>query len=93
MKYRKKPVVVEVIKFNAEKWIYERHSAYPMVDTRDTSLGESSLGRLFTYQPVIHTLEGDMAVSDGDYIVEGVQGEYYAIKPDIFEETYTKAVE
>lgn len=88
MKYRKKPVVVKVIKFDAEKWIYERHNAYPMVDTRDVLKGQSSLGEHFVYQPVIHTLEGDMAVSDGDYIIEGVEGEFYPCKPDIFEQTY-----
>ncbi|WP_431844381.1 hypothetical protein [Lactococcus petauri] len=88
MKYRKKPVVVEAVLFDAEKWIYERHNVYPMVDTRDVDKGASSLGKYFTYQPVIHTLEGDMAVSDGDYIIKGVQDEFYPCKPDIFKETY-----
>lgn len=88
MKYRKKPVVIEAVRFDAEKWIYERHNAYPMVDTRDVEKGTSSLGKHFTYQPVIHTLEGDMTVSDGDYIIKGVQGEHYPCKPDIFKETY-----
>lgn len=88
MKYRKKPVVIEAVLFEAEKWIYERHNAYPMVDTRDVEKGASSLGKHFTYQPVIHTLEGDMTVSDGDYIIKGVQDEFYPCKPDIFKETY-----
>lgn len=29
-----------------------------------------------------------MAVTDGDYIIKGVQGEFYPCKPDIFEATY-----
>ena len=37
---------------------------------------------------VIHTLEGDMTASPGDYVIRGVKGEMYPIKPDIFEETY-----
>lgn len=37
---------------------------------------------------VIHTLEGDMSASDGDYIIKGVQGEFYPCKKDIFEQTY-----
>lgn len=37
---------------------------------------------------VIHTLEGDMLASPGDYIITGVHGEQYPCKPDIFEETY-----
>lgn len=37
---------------------------------------------------IIHTLEGDMKASVGDYIITGVHGEQYPCKPDIFEETY-----
>lgn len=39
----------------------------------------------------IKTLEGLLNVSDGDYIIKGVQGEFYPCKPDIFEETYELA--
>lgn len=37
----------------------------------------------------ISTLEGVMTASPGDYIVKGVQGEFYPVKPDIFAQTYT----
>lgn len=37
---------------------------------------------------VLHTLEGDMTASVGDYIIIGVNGEQYPCKPDIFEKTY-----
>lgn len=37
---------------------------------------------------IIHTLEGDMRASVGDYIIKGVNGEQYPCKPDIFEKTY-----
>lgn len=37
---------------------------------------------------MIRTLEGDMAVGLGDYIIRGVQGEFYPIKESIFRETY-----
>ena len=40
---------------------------------------------------VIHTLEGDMKASIGDYIITGVNGEQYPCKPDIFEKTYEVA--
>ncbi|MGT2800850.1 hypothetical protein [Streptococcus marmotae] len=36
----------------------------------------------------IATLEGAMYISDGDYIIKGVHGEFYPCKPDIFKETY-----
>ena len=39
---------------------------------------------------VIHTLEGDMIASPGDWIITGINGEKYPCKPDIFEETYEK---
>lgn len=40
---------------------------------------------------VISTLEGEMTVSPGDFIIKGVQGEFYPCKPDIFAATYTQA--
>ena len=39
---------------------------------------------------MIRTLEGDMRATYGDYIIRGVQGEFYPIKPDIFEATYER---
>ncbi|BBF41599.1 phage protein [Lachnospiraceae bacterium KM106-2] len=36
----------------------------------------------------IHTLEGDMKASPGDYIITGVNGEQYPCKPEIFFKTY-----
>jgi len=36
----------------------------------------------------IPTLEGVMTASVGDYIIEGLNGEYYPCKPDIFEKSY-----
>ena len=37
---------------------------------------------------IIKTLEGDMIASKGDWIVTGVDGEQYPVKPDIFKKTY-----
>ena len=37
---------------------------------------------------IIKTLEGDMLASKGDWIVTGVDGEQYPVKPDIFKKTY-----
>lgn len=37
---------------------------------------------------MIRTLEGDMRAIPGDWIIRGVQGEFYPRKPDIFEATY-----
>ena len=40
----------------------------------------------------ISTLEGNMLASPGDWIIKGIQGEYYPCKPDIFEATYNVVV-
>jgi hypothetical protein len=44
--------------------------------------------RLAVAGEYINTLEGPMVASDGDYIIEGVKGEQYPCKPDIFLATY-----
>lgn len=36
----------------------------------------------------VATLEGEMTVSHGDYVIRGVAGEMYPCKPDIFAATY-----
>jgi len=41
---------------------------------------------------VIHTLEGDMRVSPGDWIITGVLGERYPCKPKAFDKTYEKVM-
>lgn len=44
-------------------------------------------------QAHIHTLEGSMTVSPGDWVITGVQGEKYPCKPDIFAATYERVQE
>lgn len=79
-KYRKKPVVIEAV-----IWDGSSHTA-------NTFIGEA-FGEDWYYQKdssniVIPTLEGDMVGSMGDYIIKGVNGEFYPCKPDIFAKTY-----
>lgn len=40
------------------------------------------------YELFVKTLEGDMHVCVGDYVIKGVHGEIYPCKADIFKETY-----
>lgn len=56
-----------------------------MVDTGDNFLIDHSkvIGGL-----IIKTLEGPLKASINDYIVKGLRGEYYPVKPDIFEQSY-----
>ncbi len=46
-----------------------------------------------TEEETVETLEGTLHASVGDYIITGVQGEIYPVKPDIFEATYEPVVE
>lgn len=39
----------------------------------------------------IHTLEGKMEAKVGDWIVKGIAGEFYPVKPDIFDQIYEAA--
>lgn len=87
MKYRKKPVVIEAMQFldNVETIA----NLAEFIDNQDLRVDYAD-----PENPVIkiETLEGIMAASVGDYIIKGVQGEFYPCKPDIFEQTY-EAVE
>lgn len=40
----------------------------------------------------IDTLEGQMIAREGDWVIQGVKGEFYPCKPDIFAASY-EAVE
>lgn len=39
-------------------------------------------------KPYLDTLEGRLTFNEGDYIVTGIKGERWAVRKDIFEETY-----
>lgn len=74
--YRKKPVVIEAIQFDGKNF-----------NQIANFVGKNFI-RHHTGVTFIGTLEGNMAVSDNDYVIKGVKGEFYPCKPDIFEQTY-----
>jgi len=83
MKYRKKPIIIEAFQEGKECPIWFTKA----VDKGIVYYNEAS-GKL-----TICTLEGDMTVDKGDYIIQGVEGEIYPCKPGIFEKTYEEVVE
>lgn len=88
MKYKKKPVIIEAIQFdglNLEeiKSFVGDNLIYDIIDTA----WQVGKGRPHILMK-IKTLEGNMNVSEMDYIIKGVNGEFYPCKPDIFEKTY-----
>ena len=82
-KYIKKPVAVE-----ATQWNFGDPPLEGMIAYSDVVLGHLKEIPTFKGFYYIETLEGDHRVSDGDYIITGIQGEKYPCKPDIFEATY-----
>lgn len=85
MKYVKKPVVVEAVKWSGNE-ISE------VTEWVRKALDENTIMR-YGSEVKIRTLEGIMTASPGDYIIQGVNGEIYPCKPDIFEKTYDVANE
>jgi hypothetical protein len=78
-KYVKKPVTIEAL-----QWMGEN-----LNEVRDF-VGEHLQFKYRSGVPRIYikTLEGDLFAAVGDYIIKGVNGEFYPCKPDIFEQTY-----
>ena len=79
-KYRKKPVTIEAIQWNGENL---------------SEIDEFTEGKVKNHESVliITTLEWDMYASLSDYIIKGVNGEFYPCKPDIFAKTYDEVTE
>ena len=94
MKYRKKPIVIEAIQLKLDNFdeVCEFMGETPTLE-HNPDFGIDEHGN--TNEPYlgvyIETLEGKMLASYGDYIIKGVNGEFYPCKPDIFEKTYDKS--
>ena len=88
MKYRKKPVEVEAIKFTRNNFKEIKEFTNGKADNFTTERCPN--GKSYCY---IDTLEGTHIATEGDYIIKGVKGEFYPCKPDIFELTYEKCSE
>jgi hypothetical protein len=73
--YRKRPVTVEAIEWTGDNT--QEMAAFA---------GDAYVDRAGAAH--IATLEGDMRATVGDFIIKGVQGEFYPCKPDIFAATY-----
>lgn len=84
-KFRKKPVVIEAINLqdvlnnnNVPRWLTDA----------------TGIKVFLTYSTaIIHTLEGKMYATNDDWIIQGVSGELYPCKNDIFFKTYEKVEE
>lgn len=81
-KYRKKPVIIEAIQWDASAETWNELQKLGMTDVEPGEMGKECF--------YINTLEGKMKCEKGDWVIKGVKGEFYPCKPDIFEQTYDK---
>lgn len=101
MKYRKKPVVVEAFQITEKIYNFFKENykdckeiwlkadfEYPVWLVNKKFNLFSSYSNVLGYELNINTLEGPQRVLPGDWIIKGIAGELYPVKPDIFEQTY-----
>jgi hypothetical protein len=81
--YRKKPVTIEAVRFGRHNGVKIAEWCGGLLATERTPNGSIFIS--------IPTLEGTMQAALGDWIIKGINGEFYPCKPDIFEKTYERA--
>lgn len=98
MKFRKKPVVIEAFQYDGD--LKDRDGKYYVPDWAVKAFKAGTMYCIIprakpsdTPELYIKTLEGNHHVSIGDYVIQGVNGELYPCKPDIFEKTYEEVSE
>lgn len=79
--FRKKPVEIQAIRFTG--WTYGPEIAAWCGGTYCPAQGQGEHTEI-----AIPTLEGTMIVSVGDWVIKGVEGEFYPCKDSIFQATY-----
>jgi hypothetical protein len=81
VRFRKKPIVIEAIQFDGTaNSVYSMCREWPNSFHHSHDFDGTSL--------MIYTLEGEHKASMYDFVIKGVEGEFYPCKPDIFEKSY-----
>lgn len=96
LRFRKKPVEIEAMQWdgtaagaaNIIDWVLagDGIARYTCSDPDRCSTFDGDTPHMIN----IETLEGTMIAGLNDWIIKGVQGEFYPCKPDIFEQTYER---
>jgi hypothetical protein len=88
-KFRKKPVVIEAWQIPPnDETTREAPPAWLV-----SAIANRTVRPIVKGGVIIKTLEGDHRGDVGDWIIQGVKGELYPCKPDIFAATYSPAYE
>ena len=93
MKYKKKPVVIEAVKFEYSQEGIQRLKEFcgpalgkTFKNRHPDALGKAEIG---TLEDGVYLLVKHIA-TEGDFIIKGIQGEFYPCKPDIFWQIFEK---
>lgn len=94
-KYRKKPVIIEAIEWTAKNHREMFEFLFDGKAPNQEHLRTEGKNFYISHGKcrgglVIKTLEGEHIASIGDYIIKGIQGEFFPCKPEIFNKTYEK---
>ena len=89
MRYRKKPVEIQAWQFSKKNF---KNGVPSFIKENETVSVWSQYGG-DVIGGEIKTLESNMDISEDDYIIQGIKGEFYPCKPDIFEATYEEVGE
>lgn len=87
MKYRKKPAVIEAVQWDGDN-LAEVIQFTGLHPSAQKWTWEEYKQVVASEGLKVFTLNGPVMVCVGEYIIRGVQGEFYPCKPDIFEQTY-----
>lgn len=88
MKFRKKPVVIDAIKFTSIKEVFEWVAQWEPAEDDGTGMWEADDG-ISKGNLVIMTREGEMTARIGKHwIIRGVEGEFYPCEVAIFEKIH-----
>ena len=90
-RYVKKPIAIEAVKWKGFNNDEIKDFAGDSVKIEVIREGDADNGIPPSVDCSIETLEGVMKANVGDYIIKGVNGEFYPCEQDIFEKTYDKA--
>jgi hypothetical protein len=97
-KFRKKPVVIEAMQmagtntemFAVYSWVESQVGSFDVNSPNDPIPNQGVSIDAADGMMVIATLEGLMKVSIGDWVIKGIEGEFYPCKPGIFNDSYEK---
>lgn len=91
-KYIKKPIPIEAVQFTGDNGVWIQQNFCPKFKgklqmwTDPTEKLDTVVQQMFSCW--IETLQGNMAVKVGDYVIKGIRGQFYSCDRDIFRESY-----